>query len=78
MVSRTLSGVLVQAREYSFRRSDVVEVNGGNGKEKTRTYTLPLENDRSFKVNGPETISKSELERIKNWLSFQFIVEDEK
>ena len=52
------------------------ETNGGNGKDQTRIYTLPLENNRSFRVNTPDTITKSELERIKNWLSFQLIVND--
>jgi hypothetical protein len=53
------------------------ETNGGDGKEKTRIYTLPLGNNRSVKLQAPDTITKSELERIQKWVSFQLIVEDE-
>jgi hypothetical protein len=50
----------------------------GNGKEKTRIYTLPLGNNRSVNLQAPDTITKSELERIQKWVSFQLIVSDEK
>src|SRR5882757_4019681 len=39
----------------------------GNGKEKTRIYTLPLGNNRSVNLQAPDTITKSELERIQKW-----------
>src|SRR4029453_1751607 len=40
------------------------ETNLRNGKEKPRIYTLPLENNRSVQFKAPNTITKSELERI--------------
>lgn len=53
------------------------ETNGGNDKETTQIYSLPLEGKRSVKLKAPATITTSELERIKNWLSFQLMVDDE-
>lgn len=40
--------------------------------------TLPLNEDGSRKVvlHAPPTITKAELERIKGWMTFQFIVDD--
>jgi hypothetical protein len=51
----------------------------GDGKEASQLATLLLdrEGNRSVKVKAPATISKAELERLQQWLSFQLIVEDE-
>ena len=54
------------------------ETNGGNSqKGKVSTLFLDSKGERQFKANHPATVSRTELERIKNWLSFQLIVEDE-
>src|SRR5260370_28706148 len=56
------------------------ELNGDDDKEPMQISSLLLDKEgkRSVKLKHPATVTKSELERIKNWLSFQLIVEDEK
>lgn len=53
--------------------------DGGTG-ERSKVFTLLLDSkgDRQFKVNAPASVTSAELERIKNWLGFQLIVEDKK
>jgi hypothetical protein len=51
----------------------------GNGdKEPSRVYTLLLDREgkREVKVKTPNTMTTAELERIKNWLGFQVIIDD--
>jgi hypothetical protein len=52
--------------------------NGGDDKDPIQISSLLLDKEgkRSVKLKAPATVTKSELERIKNWLSFQLIVED--
>jgi hypothetical protein len=56
------------------------DLNGGDDKEPMQVSSLLLDKEgkRLVKLKAPATVTKSELERIKNWLSFQLIVEDEK
>jgi hypothetical protein len=53
------------------------ETNGGD-KEPMQISSLLLDKSgkRSVKLKAPATVTKSELERIQKWLSFQLIVED--
>ncbi|MEY2488303.1 MAG: hypothetical protein QOC70_245, partial [Verrucomicrobiota bacterium] len=50
----------------------------GGGKETSQTATLLLDKEgtRSVKLKAPATITKAELDRLQQWLSFQLIVED--
>jgi hypothetical protein len=75
--TRTKSGKAATETDDGFAIENE-KTDGNNGKEKTRVYTLPLENGRSFQAKAPDTVTKNELERIKNWLSFQLIVTEEK
>lgn len=52
---------------------------GGNpsSQEPSQMVTLLLDKEgRSVKLKGPATITSAELERIQQWLKFQFIVEE--
>src|SRR6266436_7212435 len=71
--ARKKSGKAATGTESEDEFASEGEMNGGNDKEKTQIYTLPLENNRSVKLKAPTTVTKSELERIKNWMSFQLI-----
>ena len=50
----------------------------GDGGEPTHTATLLLDREgkRSVKIRAPSTLTKAQLERLQQWLSFQFIVEE--
>jgi hypothetical protein len=52
--------------------------NGGDNQETSQKATLLLDRTgkRSFKFKAPPTITSAELERIQQWLKFQFIVEE--
>jgi hypothetical protein len=78
--ARKKSGKAVTGTESEDEFTSEGETNGGNGKEPAQVSSLLLDKEgrRSVKLKAPATITKSELERIKNWLSFQLIVEDEK
>jgi hypothetical protein len=73
---RRKSGKVSTTTELDDEFESEDETNGGNVKEKSRIYTLPLGNNRSVQLKAPNTVTKGELERIKNWLSFQLIVSD--
>ena len=55
------------------------DTNNDAGAKDSQIATLRLDGSgtRSFKITAPSTVSKSELERIQKWLSFQLIVSDE-
>jgi len=57
---------------------EFAEPPGGNTPQApSQVVTLLLDKEgRSVKLKGPATITSAELERIQQWLKFQFIVEE--
>lgn len=65
--------------EDEFSKTDAIN-NGSSGSGEAGQFsTLLLDGagKRILRIKGPATITKAELQRIQQWLSFQFIVEDE-
>ena len=72
-VSKTVAGP--DPAEDEFTASD--DNGGGDDKEPMKISSLFLDREgkRQVKLKHPSTVTKNELERIQNWLSFQLIVE---